>query len=303
MRISLSALNFFLRLVEKPHLMKISDPLLMRARFERQARWLFAMPPLATILPDKLQLGGESVPALWTYARNARRDRVILYFHGGGYFFGSPHTHAAMLTRLSALSGMSCVLPDYRKAPEHVFPAAVEDALTAYKALLARGYAPDKIALGGDSAGGGLCFALLHVICTKDLPRPAAVFGFSPWVDLTLSGESLVTNAKTDSILAAERTEETVKSYLEKADARDPRASPLFGDFTAAPPVLIQVGSHEILLDDSRRLGERLTAQGVRAKVDIWRRVPHVWQIFQGRLRQADMALGQIARFLSETVG
>ena len=292
----LPVLNFCLKAIEKRHLANSTKPEYTRARFEFQARLLFQAPAFTTQLPVNLGADG-GLPALWVSARNASREKVILYLHGGGYFFGSPRTHGAMLARLSELTGMSCLLPDYRKAPENLFPAAVDDAVVAYQYLLDRGYAPENIVLGGDSAGGGLAFALLHVICSRNLPRPAAVFGFSPWADLTLSGGTLRSNARVEAILPAERLPEIVTGYLGDADPSDPRASPIFGDFTGAPPVLIQVGDREILLDDSRRLGAALQAQGVAATVDIWPDVPHVWQIFQGQLRQADQALEKIAAF------
>ena len=297
----LSVLNICLKVVEKRHLRGVVEPQIMRARFEFQARLLFQATPFTTLLPVHLDAAG-TLPALWVTAKNANLEKVILYLHGGGYFFGSPSTHAAMLARLSEMSGMSCLLPEYRKAPEHQFPGAVDDAVAAYKYLLDRGYAPENIALGGDSAGGGLAFGLLHVICSQNLPRPGAIFGLSPWSDLTLSGETLRSNAKAEAILPVERLPETVAEYLGAADPSDPRASPLLGDFTGAPPVLIQVGDKEILLDDSRRLGAALQAQGVDATVDVWPDVPHVWQIFQGRLRQADQALVKIAAFLASHI-
>jgi len=302
MRLPVSLVTGFMRRVEKPHLRNARDPLAVRARLERQGKWLFQMPAFTTILPDRLQVGDNAVDALWVNARNARKDKLILYFHGGGYMMGSPRTHSAMLARLSELSGMSCILPDYRKAPENLFPDGVKDAVTAYQALLDRGYAPENIALGGDSAGGGLCFGLLHYICTNGLPRPGAVFGFSPWTDLTLSGDSFTKNAVADPFLSAERAVELVSMYLGSNDPRDPRASPLFGTFTGAPPVFLQVGETEILLDDSRRLAEALKDQGVMVTLDIWPDVPHVWQILQTFLAQADTALIQMARFLNKTV-
>lgn len=299
MRLPLPLLNLFLRRIEKPYLRHMAEPLKMRRRFEFQARWLFPTPPFTTYLDDSLAANGQSVQAHWAMARNADRSRIILYFHGGGYIFGSPRTHRAMLARLSGLAGTVAILPDYRKAPEHPFPAAIEDALLAYRVLLARGYAPENIVLGGDSAGGGLALALLHLICRNDLPRPAGLFAFSPWTDLTLSGASLKVNRDTDPYLPVERTEETAAMYLAGANATDPGASPLFGQFKGAGPVYLQVGSTEILLDDSRRMTDTLLSQGVQADLHVWPEVPHVWQIFQGRLRQADKALADVAGFIA----
>ncbi|NOX74150.1 MAG: alpha/beta hydrolase [Alphaproteobacteria bacterium] len=302
MRLPLGFLNLFLRLMEKPHLRRARDVPKMRRRFARQARWLFSDPPFATYLPDHLKHQGHDVPALWAQAGSPKNDGVILYLHGGAYVIGGSITHRAMLARLSALTGLRTILPDYRMAPEHPFPAAIKDARTAYCALLARGYQAEQIVLGGDSAGGGLMLALLHVICTENLPRPGAVFAFSPWTDLTLSGDSIASNAKSDPFLPADRMPELRDMYLGNADPSEPRASPLFGDFTDAPGVFIQVGDTEILLDDSRRMLAALQAQGVDARMDIWPNTPHVWQMFQGYLVEADKALADVAAFINRSL-
>jgi acetyl esterase/lipase len=294
-----------LRLVEKRHLRHARDLPLMRRRFKLQARIFFCDPPFATYLPGFLEWQGLNLPVQWVRAGlgpksgGAARDGVILYLHGGAYVIGAPETHRAMLARLSEMTGLQTVLPNYRLAPEHPFPAAIEDALAAYQALIARGYRAEQIILGGDSAGGGLCLALLHAICHGDLPRPGGVFAFSPWTDLTLSGDSLKTNAAADPFLPADRVAELRDMYLDGHDPSDPRASPQFGAFDGAPPVLIQVGTSEILLDDSKRMEQALQAQGVQAQLTIWPRVPHVWQIFQGRLPQADRALKEVSDFIA----
>ncbi len=300
MRIPLGLLNFILRRIEKPYLRKVQDVEKIRRRLRLQARFLFSNPPLTTYLPDRLTSDATSMPALWANAATAEKPGVILYFHGGAYVFGAPETHSAMLARLSALTGLRTILPDYRMAPEHPFPAAIDDARAAYCALLARGYAPERIVLGGDSAGGGLALALLHVICAENLPRPGATFVFSPWTDLTLSGDSLSANATADPLMPADRLEESRSRYLDGAAPEDPRASPLFGSFSTSPPVLIQVGGTEILLDDSRRMAANLQSQGVDARLEIWDKTPHVWQIFQGKLKAADQALRDVAAFIEK---
>lgn len=302
MQLPLGLVNFVLRHVEKRYLRRATDIPALRRRFAFLTRHLFQDPPFATYLPDELEFEGHKVPAEWVWVGSPARDGVLLYHHGGAYVFGGPETHRAMLARLSALTGLRTILPDYRMAPEHPFPAASEDALVAYQALLARAYRPQEIVLGGDSAGGGLTLALLHLICKNDLPRPGAVFAFSPLTDMTFSGESIKTNVAVDPFLPADRTGYLSDLYLAGASVDDPRASPLFGDFPGAPPVLIQVGDTEILLDDSRRMVDRLVAQGVEAKVDVWKRVPHVWQLFQGLVPQADAALGKVARFVDKAL-
>jgi epsilon-lactone hydrolase len=298
-KLPLWLLNPWLKTVEKPHFSRARDPDKTRRRFRLQARLFFCDPPYACYLPAE----AGKVPGLWANARPvagvSERPGVILYFHGGAYVFGAPDTHRAMLARLSSLTGLATFLPDYRLAPEFPFPAAIEDALAAYKGLLNHGYAPERIFLGGDSAGGGLMLGLLHLIGQSDLPRPAGAFAFSPWCDLTLSGESLRTNARKDPVLPAGRLGELRDMYLAGSDPQDPRVSPLFGDFTGAPPVFFQVGDTEILLDDSQRLEARMCSQNVRMRLDIWPDAPHVWQLFQGRLTAADKALEEVAGFLN----
>jgi monoterpene epsilon-lactone hydrolase len=290
MSLRLRLLNLWLRRIEKPALEKVA-PLVARARFERQAR-LFRDPPLALYLPA--DLGG--VPALWASVR-ARRGGVILYLHGGAHLMGSPATHRAMLARLSGMTGLRAVLPDARLAPEHPFPAELDDAETAFMALLAKGYPAACIAIGGDSAGGGLALALLARLLGRGI-RPACLFALSPWTDLTGSGVSMRENARADPLLPVSRLDEARGLYLAGASPTDPGASPLFADFPGCPPVFLQVSQTEILRDDSLRMADRLKGFGSEAEVDLWPDCPHVWALFQGLLPEADEALSRLARFL-----
>ncbi len=298
----LTALNFFLRHVEKRHLDRDRDIVGMRRRFLTQSKYLFRDPPFALYLPTLLEYGGAAVSGLWAQTAQANKQGIILYFHGGAYVGGAPDTHRAMLARLSGLTGLAAVLPAYRLAPEHPFPAATEDALTAYCALLARGYRPETIVLGGDSAGGGLMLVLLHLICARDLPMPGAAFAFSPWTDLMLTGASIRRNARADPLLPAERIRDLRDMYLAGADPADPLASPLFGTFAHAPAILIKVGDNEILLDDSKRMAANLRDQGVEIRLEIGRNLPHVWPIFQGFLPEADKALDEVAAFINALI-
>jgi acetyl esterase/lipase len=225
-------------------------------------------------------------------------DRVVLYFHGGGYVFGSPRTHAAMLARLARHGGLRAVLPEYRLAPEAPFPAAVEDARTAWAALLARGTAPGRVVIGGDSAGGGLALALLGDLLERGAPLPAGVFAFSPLTDLGFSGASFAANAAAEVLLPAARAAEMAALYLQGADPLDPMASPLFADFTGAPPVLLMAGDTEILLDDTRRMADRMRRQGVAVCEQIARDLPHVWPLFWRYLPEGDAALRTVAAWI-----
>ncbi|SLN75705.1 Monoterpene epsilon-lactone hydrolase [Roseovarius gaetbuli] len=288
-------LNLWLRITEKPHLAHTAAPVDLRKSFERKARLFFRAPRGTVFREDVLVHEGKEVPVQWAIAPGTAAGPVLLYFHGGGYVFGSSKTHRAMLARLSALCGLPACLPDYRLAPEHVFPAAVEDALTAYRAIADH---PGGVILGGDSAGGGLALALLGEITRLGLARPLGCFAFSPLTDLTFSGESLVQNAKADVVLPASRAPEMGRRYLAGADADDPRASPLNADFKGAPPVWLAVGSTEILLDDTRRMAARLDADGVAVDCRVEHDLPHVWPLFQGLLPEAMVTLRQVAGWI-----
>lgn len=286
-------LNSALRLKEKPYLARVQDPAEIRASFERKARFWFRMPPGATL--RKAALGG--LPALWV-GEGAASDPVLLYFHGGGYVFGSPHTHAAMLARLARLTGLRACLPDYRLAPEHAFPAAVDDARAAYQALIDSGVAAERIVLGGDSAGGGLALALLGDLCARCAPLPAALFALSPLTDLTFSGDSFRANARRDVLLPASRDFDLAQMYLQGADPAQPLVSPVNARFDGAGPVWLTVGDTEIMLDDSRRMAVRLRAQGVAAELEIARDLPHVWPIFWRWLPEGDITLRELATWI-----
>ncbi len=286
----LPLVNLYLRLVERRYLARERDFVRGRARMEEQAR-RFAIP--GGLRFAEAEVGG--VPVLRLEA--GQGSPIILWFHGGAYCVGSPRTHAALAAAMALRIGAGAVLPDYRMAPEHPFPAAPEDALAAYAGLLSEGVAPGRILLGGDSAGGGLAFAALHMALARGLPPPAGVVAFSPWADLTGSGESLRSMAWRDALIPVARFAEIRGLYLGGADARDPRASPVFGCFAGAPPVLIQASAAEVLRDDARMMADRLRADGVPVTLDVWPGVPHVWQILQGRLPEADRALDCVAEF------
>ena len=286
-------LNVVLRLTEKRHLARATDPMELREAFERKVRFWFRAPRGSRFVDARM----DGVPVTWAYGPGVGDEGpVILYLHGGGYVFGSPRTHRAMVARLSGITRLPACLPDYRLAPEHVFPAALEDALAVYIDLSAQ----REVILGGDSAGGGLALALLGEILKHGLRRPAGVFCFSPLTDMTYSGDSMVANRQADVMLPAKRAGELGDMYLQGVSPRDPRASPLFAQMHGAPPVWMAAGDTEILLDDTRRMAARLREQGVDVTEEIEHDLPHVWPAFgPALLPEAGETLTRLAGWIS----
>jgi acetyl esterase/lipase len=235
--------------------------------------------------------------------RTTDAGRVLLYLHGGGYCMGSPHSHSDLTWRLGEASGARVVVPDYALAPEHPFPAALDQAVAIYKALLDDGIQPENLAVGGDSAGGGLTFATLVAARDKGLPMPAAAVTLSPWTDLAGTGRSMTTNAKADAMIRADQIGRIVPLYARGREATDPLVSPLYADLKGLPPTLIQVGSTEVLLDDSTRIAQKLEQAGVPVTLDVWPSMPHVWQLFARRLPEGREAIVKIGAFLRDHLG
>lgn len=242
-------------------------------------------------------LGGR--PALELTPVGASDRRRLLYFHGGGYAIGSPDTHAGLVGELARRAGLRAVSVGYRLAPEHPFPAAVEDGIAAYRELLAAGIDALDIVIAGDSAGAGLTLATLLSAREAGLPQPAGAVLFSPWIDLTLSGASMRGKDGIDPIFTEADLRAYVEFYLGDGDRSQPLASPLFADLTGLPPLLIQVGANEVLLDDAVRLAGRAGADNVDLTLEIGSELPHVYQHHFGRLDEADAALDRAARFLA----
>jgi monoterpene epsilon-lactone hydrolase len=228
----------------------------------------------------------------------AQCGRRILFLHGGGFATGSPRLYRNLTWRLAAAAEADLLCLDYRLAPEHPFPAALEDAFAGYRFLLAEGADPRRIAVIGDSAGGGLVFSLLLRLRDEGVPLPAAAAAMSPWTDLALTGESLRRNAAADPMIDADQVPPLADYYLAGADPRTPYASPLYGDLAGLPPALIQVGGDEILRDDSVRIAERLQAAGCRVALEIWPRMPHVWHSFAPLVPESRWAIARIGEFL-----
>jgi epsilon-lactone hydrolase len=240
--------------------------------------------------------GGVKADCVATPA--SRDDRHILFLHGGGYRAGAPSTYRHFTWRLAAAARARILAIDYRLAPEHPFPAALEDALASYRWLLDSGGDPRRLAIIGDSAGGGLAFALLLRLRDDGLPLPAAAVALSPWADLALTGASLTHNAQADPMLNADQLPAAAQAYLAGADPRNPYASPIYGDPAGLPPTLIQVGSDEILRDDAVRMADNMRRAGCQVELQIWPRMPHVWQLFAPMLPEARAALRDIGSFM-----
>ncbi|MFD5639490.1 alpha/beta hydrolase [Streptomyces sp. NPDC127077] len=242
-------------------------------------------------------LGGR--PALELEPAGASGRGRLLYLHGGGYVVGSPDTHAGLVGELARRAGLRATSVDYRLAPEHPFPAALDDGLAAYRELLASGTDPRDLVLAGDSAGAGLSIATLLAAREAGLPQPAAVVVFSPWVDLTLTGESIRSKEGADPIFTAADVRACADLYIGSGDRAQHLASPVFADLTGLPPLLVQVGANEVLLDDAVRLAGRAGADGVEVTLEVGPGLPHVFQHHYGRLDEADAALDRAARFLT----
>ena len=255
----------------------------------------------AAPLPDDVsakqgELGG--VPVVTVETPGLDPSFAVLYFHGGAYALGSADDSVGLAADVARRVGARAISVDYRLAPEHPFPAAIDDAVAAYRALLGEGAPSERIAFVGESAGGGLVAATLLALKDTDLPQPAAAAIFSPWVDLTVSGASATTKADLDPALTAQALRTRVGDYLGDRDPAAPLASPIFGDLTGLPPLLIQVGSHEILLDDAVRLAARAGADDVPVELQVWPGVPHVFQGFAALLDEAGRALDSAAEFV-----
>lgn len=242
-----------------------------------------------------VEAGGVS--AEWSVAAGVDETKVVLYVHGGGYVMGSAGSHRDVTGRLSKAAGARVLSLNYRLAPEHPFPAPVDDAVAAYRWLLAQGISPGNIAVAGDSAGGGLAIATLLALRDAGEPLPAAGIGISPWVDMEGTGESMTTRAAVDPVVQKEGLLGMAKLYLGDADPKNPLAAPLHADLAGLPPLLLQVGDAETLLDDSTRLAEKARAAGVDVTLKVWDEMPHVWHLFAPILPEGRQAIDEIGSF------
>jgi acetyl esterase/lipase len=270
---------------------------------QRQAHdTIAAQFPLADdVKSEPVDAGG--VPAQWISAPGADPDRAIYYLHGGGYVIGSVSTHREMISRISRASGARALAIDYRLAPEHPFPAAVEDSTAAYRWLLSNGADPARTVIAGDSAGGGLTVATLVALRDAGDPLPAAAVCLSPWVDMEGIGESMTTRAEADPLVERQGLLQMAEAYLGGADPRTPLAAPLYADLAGLPPLLIHVGTAETLLDDSTRLAEHARSAGVDVTLEPWEGMIHVWQYFAAMLPEGQQAVDRIGQFIRDHIG
>jgi epsilon-lactone hydrolase len=288
-------LNGFLRFTMKRHGKRAIDLKRLRSSSENP-------PKMALTIPSGFKIDavtsehGLQFDLVTSTASPQASAMIVLYLHGGGYLFGSTKTHRQVLIATAKAVGAPTYGLDYRLAPEHPFPAAFEDALLAYQWLLQKH--PDAdILLAGDSAGAGLAIATALAIRDRGLPQPKGIVGFSPYSDLAVTGTSVEANAKSCAMFTPRGVREAAAMYLAGADARDPRASPLYGDLSRLPPMLLFASRHEILRDDTLRLAERASAAGVDVELIVRDRLPHVWPVFINLLPEARDAFTAVKSF------
>jgi acetyl esterase/lipase len=287
-------LNGVLRFTMKRHGKKPLDLHRLRAGTRHPPKMALAVPSGYKV--DGLQADGIAIDVADRRARAEQAKSVVLYFHGGGYIFGSPKTHRQALIAMSRAFDAPAYAPDYRLAPEHPFPAAVEDAERTYLWLLSK-YPKTPIVLAGDSAGAGLAVATAIGIRDAGIKMPSAIIGFSPYTDLAVTGESVQSNAKSCAMFTPRGVREAAALYMAGADPKHPRASPLYADLAGLPPMLLFASQHELLRDDTLRLTERARAAGVGVELVLRNHLPHVWPVFIGLLPEAREAFEKVREF------
>lgn len=236
--------------------------------------------------------------AEWLTPADRMRGKVLLYLHGGGYVLGGCDMHRQMVSHIARAGRIQALIPEYRLAPEHKYPAAVDDCVGIYRALLERGIEPGDIIVGGDSAGGGLTLATLLELRDAGDPLPAAAILLSPFLDVTGSGDSIITRARQDPWFGGRDTSIIADYYCEPRQRRDPRVSPVFADVSGLPPLYIQVGDDEVLLSDSQRIAEAVRAAGGEVDLEVWLEMWHVFQMFIGKMPEARRAVGKIGDYI-----
>lgn len=240
----------------------------------------------------------NELAAEWLRPKAAPDGKVLLYLHGGAYVVGNCRTHRQMVSHIARASGINALVPEYRLAPEHPFPAAIDDAVGVYRSLLADGIAPADIIIAGDSAGGGLTVAALLALRHAGEPMPAAAVLLSPFLDVTASGESATTRAAQDPWFEAKDMAVVVRNYCDGENLRNPLISPVFANMAGLPPMYIQVGDDEILLSDSTRLAANIEEAGGEVELEVWPEMWHVFQLFIGKMPESRKAIKKIGAYI-----
>ena len=242
------------------------------------------------------------LPAIWLVPKSAPERKLILYLHGGAYVMGSCDTHRQLVSHIARASGARALLPDYRLAPEHPYPAAIEDAVAVYRWLLADGFAAQDIVLAGDSAGGGLTMALLLSLRAAGDPLPAAACLLSPWLDLAAAGDSMSSRADRDPWFRAEDMPHIANFYCDEKDLVNPLVSSVYADVSGLPPIYVQVGADEILFSDATRLGDNIRAAGGTVEIEEWRDMWHVFQVFVAVMPESRRAIDKLADYIRDVL-
>jgi len=269
-----------------------------RELLDAAAKKIVKLPNNCLLIPS--EIGGIYVE--WLVPKRSMEDKVILYLHGGGYALCSANTHRPLAARIGDAAGVKVLFPEYRLAPEHPFPAAIEDAVQVYRWLLSKGYDSSNIVLAGDSAGGGLCLAVTLVLRDENEPLPAGIVCLSPWVDLTSSGESYRKNNELDPYLNRKLVRDAARMYAGKEALDHPLISPVYADLFGLPPLFIQVGNHEVLQSDAELLAVKARIAGVETSIKVWEGMWHVWQISGDFLPEARQATREIGQFIRKTL-
>jgi epsilon-lactone hydrolase len=252
---------------------------------------------------DYVEVEAGGLPALRAIPKGAVDDHVLLCIHGGGFITGSIYTHRKLFAHLAKVLGVRALLVSYRLLPEGVHPAPLDDVLATYRSLLDEGIDAERVAFVGDSAGGALALATQLRARDEGLPLPAATMLLSPWVDLAVTGETMLSNSGKDALFSKPWVEQMAGEFLAGADPRDPYASPLYADLTGLPPIYVQVGDHELLLDDGRRLAEAARQAGVDVRIDVFPEQQHTFQMMAGRAPEADDAVRRLAEWARPRLG
>jgi len=296
MSIRAQLISFLMRRTIKKQLANIGDD--VDAFRERMIRASGLSPGISgEVMVEPLNILGISCE--WVSVEGSDAQRVLMYFHGGGYVFRGLDSRRDIAWRLAKASGLKVLLVDYSLAPDNPFPAAIEDATACYRWLLDEGYQAGHMMIGGDSAGGGLAVATLVNLKNLGLAQPSGAILMSPWVDLSVSGESIAVNEVADAILSRAALERFAELYLGDLDRKAPLASPLFADLSGLPPVMVHVGSTEVLLSDAERLVEKIKHAGGEAFLEVWPKMPHVFQVFARRIPEGKDAIGKLGVFLN----